>query len=308
MALSLSNMVADGKLAPELSNEVFDRVSNESAIAKVAGRTEVSIRGTEVLIDTGKLRAAIVEEGQPKPTDQFDLGLATIKPLKAAVIVPWTKETRLANPAGVLTRIKNKMVEAIHEQIDAAVMYGKSVKDNKQVPGLAYLNQTKTRVELGSTTKANGGLTGDVVAGYSALGDKAVDLTGFVADNSMRAQFLGATDLQGRPLYSDAVDLKSRMGNVLGLPVSYTPAVSGRYGTGNTDNGVRMFGGDFQKNLKFGFVEDINIKITDTAYVGGVSLWETNQEAALVEAIFGFYINDVNNFVAYENKTAGTGA
>ena len=94
------------------------------------------------------------------------------------------------------------------------------------------------------------------------------------------------------------------MGSLLGLPVAYSKAVSGQYGVGNEDTKVRAFGGDFQGNLKFGFVDDIKIKMTDTATVGGISMWETNREAALVEAIFGFYIHDLNSFVAYEDKVA----
>ena len=304
MALDLATMAASGHLHPQMSAEVFTRVSESSVITKVAGRTDMAMAGNEFVIDTGKVRADIVPEGTAKPKDTYGLTFAAATPLKAAVIVDWTYEMRLANPHGVLDRLQTKLVEAINEQIDAAVLYGKSVKSGIQVPNLAYLNQTANRVELGTAAAAAGGLTTDVLAGYNAVVNGGKDFTGFVADPRLRSNLMGAVDLQGRPIYQAQVDLRDSMGSLLGLPVAYSKAVSGQYGVGNEDTKVRAFGGDFQGNLKFGFVDDIKIKMTDTATVGGISMWETNREAALVEAIFGFYIHDLNSFVAYEDKVA----
>ena len=304
MALDLATMAASGHLHPQMSAEVFTRVSESSVITKVAGRTDMAMSGNEFVIDTGKVRADIVPEGTAKPVDTYGLTFAAATPLKAAVIVDWTYEMRIANPHGVLDRLQTKLVEAINEQIDAAVLYGKSVKSGLQVPNLAYLNQTANRVELGTAAAAAGGLTTDVLAGYNAVVNGGKDFTGFVADPRLRSKLMGAVDLQGRPIYQAQVDLRDPMGSLLGLPVAYSKAVSGQYGVGNEDTKVRAFGGDFQGNLKFGFVDDIKIKMTDTATVGGISMWETNREAALVEAIFGFYIHDLNSFVAYEDKVA----
>lgn len=304
MALDLATMAASGHLHPQMSAEVFTRVSESSVITKVAGRTDMAMSGNEFVIDTGKVRADIVPEGTAKPVDTYGLTFAAATPLKAAVIVDWTYEMRLANPHGVLDRLQTKLVEAINEQIDAAVLYGKSVKSGLQVPNLAYLNQTANRVELGTAAAAAGGLTTDVLAGYNAVVNGGKDFTGFVADPRLRSKLMGAVDLQGRPIYQAQVDLRDPMGSLLGLPVAYSKAVSGQYGVGNADTKVRAFGGDFQGNLKFGFVDDIKIKMTDTATVGGISMWETNREAALVEAIFGFYIHDLKSFVAYEDKVA----
>lgn len=306
MTLDLASMAAQGRLHPKMSSEIFDRVAETSVVTQVAGRADMAMTGTEFVIDTGKVRADIVAEGQAKPVDSFGLTFASTTPLKAAVIVDWTYEMRLENPHGILDRLQAKLVEAINEQIDAAVLYGRSVKSNTQVPNLAYLNQTANRVTLGTAAKDQGGLTADILAGYDAVTEAGKDFTGYVADPRLRSKLLGATDLQGRPVYQSEVNLRDSMGSLLGLPVAYSKAVSGQFGLGNPDSGVRAFGGDFQSNLKFGFVDNIKIKMTDTATVGGVSMWETNREAALVEAIFGFYIHDLDSFVAYEQ--AGTGA
>lgn len=299
MTLTLDKASKDGLLPKEMAGEIFDRVTETSAIAKIAGRTDMSIQGSRFLIDTGKVEADVVAEGKAKPVSDFSLSYVETTPLKAAVIVDWTKEFRLANPAGVMDRIQGKLVEAINEQIDAAVLYGMSVKSKAKIPNVTFLNQTKNRVVLGAAKKTEGGLTADIFAGYDAVLNGGHDFTGFVADPRLRSQLFSATDVNGRPVYQATPDLRDSMGSLLGLPVSYAKSVSGRYGRAGADTGVRAFGGDFQNNLKFGFIEDINIKMSDQATVDGVSLWQTNKEAALVEAIFGFVIKDVNAFAAY---------
>ena len=304
MTFTLQDAVGNGLLPKELSGEIFKRVTETSAIAKIAGRTDLSIQGNRFLIDTGKVEADVVAEGAAKPVDGFSLSYVETTPLKAAVIVDWTKEFRLANPAGVMERIQEKLVEAINEQIDAAVLYGKSVKSKADIPNVKFLNQTTNRVELGTAEQNAGGLTADIFSGYDNVLEGGYDFTGFVADPRLRSKLFSATDANGRPVYQATPDLRDNFGNLLGLPVSYSKSVSGRYGRAGTDTGVRAFGGDFQNNLKFGFIEDINIKMSDQATVDGVSLWQTNKEAALVEAIFGYVINDVDAFAAYEDKVA----
>lgn len=299
MTFTLQQSAKDGLLPKEMAGEIFQRVTETSAIAKIAGRTDMSIQGSRFLIDTGKVEADVVKEGAAKPVSDFSLSYVETTPLKAAVIVDWTKEFRLANPAGVMDRIQEKLVEAINEQIDAAVLYGKSVKSQASIPNVTFLNQTKNRVVLGTAKKPEGGLTADIFAGYDAVLNGGNDFTGFVADPRLRSQLFSATDVNGRPVYQTTPDLRDSMGSLLGLPVSYAKSVSGRYGRAGADTGVRAFGGDFQNNLKFGFIEDISIRMSDQATVDNVSLWQTNKEAALAEAIFGFVIKDVNAFAAY---------
>ena len=300
MSINLSDIQDAGHLPAEVSSEIFTRATETSTIAQVAGRADMSIKGTEFVIDRGYVEADIVEEGKPKPVSDFGLNYVRAIPLKAAVIVDWTREARIANPGGVLDRITSKLSEAIAQQIDAAVLYGKSVKSGTDIDGLVHLNQTENRVELGTATAAKGGLTTDFLAGYSAVTDAGADFSAFVADPRLRSDLIGAVDAQGRPVFQTAVSLGEKFGSLLGLPVAYGRAVSGRYGNSGVDTGVRAFGGDFANSLKLGFVENVSIKTTDSATVGGVSMWETNREAALCEAIFSFVITDLDAFAAYE--------
>lgn len=299
--MNLSDAIANGSLGPELSNEIFGRVSERSVIARAAKRTDMAISGNTFLIDVGRAEASIVEEGQPKPVSNSALGFVKAVPIKAAVISTWTKEFRLANPAAALQRVQDKLVEAINDQIDYAVLYGKDVRLDTDIAGLTPLNDTTNRVTLGTASAAEGGLYTDMLSGYDLVTDAgAYDFTSFVADPRMRSTLAGAVDVNGRPIYSNGTNLGATSGDLFGLPVEYGRVVSGRAGNGKPDTGVRAFGGDFAGAMRFGFVDDISIKLSDSATVDGVSLWETNQEAALCEAIFSFVIVDHDAFVAYE--------
>ncbi|MDO4820912.1 MAG: phage major capsid protein [Rothia sp. (in: high G+C Gram-positive bacteria)] len=301
MALELTEFIKDGSLAPQLANEVFTRVTESSVVGKVAGTGQFDLVGTQYMIDAGKIEADIVGEGEAKPVSSYKPSFVRAVPLKAAVIITWTKEMRAKNPGNIMDRIQEKLTEAIQEQIDAAVIYGKTVKSDSQIEGVTYLNQTEKRVELGNVAANAGGLATEMIAGYNQVTAAGEDFTGFIADPLLRGKLISAVDVQGRPVYQSSIDLKDQMGTLYGLPMAYGKSVSGRYGVGKADTKVRAFGGDFKKNLKLGFLENINIKLTDSATVDGVSLWQTNQEAALCEAIFGYVIKDPNAFVAYED-------
>ena len=307
MTLTLDSLKKQGALPQEMSDEIFKRVTETSTIAQVAGRADMTMNGGKYLIDSGVVEADIVEEGKPKPVSEFSLGWVETVPLKAAVIVPWTKEARLANPAGIFDRIQEKMVEAINQQIDAAIIYGKSVKSKQQIPNIPYLNQSTNRVKLGSTALNKGGLRADVLQGYDLVADGGYDFTGFIADPRARSIFAAATDTAGRPLFDSTNTLGNTATNVLGLPAAFGKAVSGRYGNSNPDTGVRMIGGDFATNLRFGFIDNISVRMTDQATIGGVSMFETNQEAALVEAIFSYIIPNIDAFAVYEGEKAAAG-
>lgn len=310
MALNLNSLLEDGTLAPDLSQEIFSRVYEQSAAARLAKPAQMSIKGNTFLIDSGRVEADIVEEGQAKPVSNPTLGFVKATPIKAAVITTWTKEFRLANPARALDLLRDKLVEAINEQVDAAVFYGRKVKSKSDIDGVRFINETANRVTLGTAPVNEGGIARDIMAGYDLVlgSDKAQDFTAFAADPRFRSTTANAVDANGRPI--STIDLtngglNSQTGSLYGLPVAYSRSVSGRYGIGNPDTGVRAFGGDYGNALRLGFVEDISVKMTDVATVDGVSLWQTNQEAILAEAIFS-YVVDPEAFVAYETTPAGS--
>ena len=203
------------------------------------------------------------------------------------------------------------MSDAIRRQVDYAILYGKSAKSDKAISGVDCVNQTTNRVTLGTATAKQGGLSADVISGYTKVmeadsGD--YDFSGFVADPRLRSTLLSAVDDFGRPLFqAERVNLADSWGSIMGLPAKFGKVVSGRI-AGHAGSNVRAFGGDFAGSIKLGFVENITVSMSNeaTIQIGSemVSLWSNNLEAALVEAIFGWVIESPNAFVAYEQKAA----
>lgn len=299
---TLGTMDTEGILPKPLVGEIIKKVSEDSVALRVAGSTPISITGNTVATQTGDLVAGIVGEGEAKPVIKGGVNLKTFKPIKAAAIMYWSKEARIANPSGYLDTFVEGLSGAVTKAVDMAIIHGKNALTNTEISGVEYLSQTANAVELGTADLTAGGLTADFLAGYDAVVQGGGDMNGLIADPRLRSQLIGAVDAQGRPVYSTQVDLRAGMGNFLGLPVAYGRTVGGAVGAVE-DSNIRAIGGDFSNNLKVGFVEQINFKRTDTASIMDgdtrVDLWQQNLEAILVEAIFGWVIPDVNGFAKY---------
>lgn len=301
-ATTLSSLDAEGILPKPLVGEILKRVQHESVVMRVAGTTPVSITGNTIATAVGNPVAGIVGEGEAKPVVKGGVKLKTFKPIKAAALMYWSKEARIANPAGYLDNFVEQLTGAVTQAVDMAVIHGKNALTGAEISGVEYLTQTKNTVELGTAAAASGGLGADFLAGMSPVADAGYDFNALIADSRLRPKLIGATDTTGRPLYQGNLDLTSKVDSMFGLPITYSKAVSGAIGAVE-DTKIRAIGGDFDKNVKLGFVEQINFKRTDTATLndGGttINLWQQNMEAILVEAIFGWVITDVNAFTKY---------
>ncbi|WP_280429727.1 phage major capsid protein [Nocardia brasiliensis] len=304
-ATTFAGLDAKGMVPKPLASEIIKRVQGESVVRRLAGKTAMPLHGGAVTVQTGHVQAGVVGEGQKKPVTRTDYNTKAIKPIKVAALTYFSKETRIANPLGVLENIADDMVGAITRAFDLAVLHATNAVTGP-IAGVECVNQTTQRVELGTTAKADGGLSTDLANGHALVEDnwEYGDFTGFAADPRLKQKLRTAHDVQGRPIYQDAVNLKDGFANLLGYDAAYAKTVSGRYVGGGTDNKVRAFGGDWS-SLKYGFSEELTISRSDQATIDDngtlVNLWQNNMEAYLVEAIFGWVIPDVKAFVAYDD-------
>ena len=265
---TLETFKTGGILPQSFARNIIGRVSEGSVVQKLAGTTPIPITGTTISVQTSQPQAGVVGEGQAKPVTNMGVTSKTIKPIKVAALMYWSMEARQADQSGYLKLLEKEAAAAITRAFDLAILHGKNAINGQTITGVEYVNQTTNRIELGATAKDKGGLTSELLAG------------------------------------ADLVNLKDNLGTLLGLPVSYGRAVSGKVGA-SADTKVRAFGGDWSA-LKYGFVDKISIRRTDQATIndGGtqVNLWQNNMEAMLVEAQFGWVLTDKSAFVAYEDK------
>lgn len=307
----LKDMEASGWVPKPVVQSILKRTEDESVVRRIAGTTPVPLEGTAVGFQTGSIEAGVVGEGELKPVGSLGQRQKFIKPIKVAAVAWWTKELRMKNPVRVLDRIEESMAGAISRALDAAVLYADNPVTGKIV-GMECVNDTPHRVILGTSNKADGGLSTDIMAGYDLVEENYHygEFSAFAADPRLRSRLRTATDLQGRPIYAgdgNQGSLTANLGSILDLPASYGKAVSNRGAAGLVPTNVLAFGGDFRNALQYGFTENMTMRKTDVGTIQDgdttVNLFQQNAEAVLVEAIFGWIITDVNAFVAYTGSS-----
>lgn len=303
----------EGLIPKPMAKEIIENAYGSSLAGQLAGTVAMPITGTSIAWQVGEPVAGVVGEGELKPVINTRVATKSATPIKVAAIMYWSKEARQANPLGYLGMLKNTGASAIRRAIDLAVFHGKNGLTNSTISGVEYIAQTENKVDLGTGTT----ITDDILAGYQLVvdGENDGDVTGWAADPRLRVKLMQAKDPQGNYMFTSnagrgGIDLKDPMGDLAGLPVAFGKAVSGKLGT-VPDSGIRLIGGDFSENIKFGYVEQMTYRRSDQAIIQdgdvSVNLFQQNMEAYIVEAQFGWIIRDVNDFVLY-NDPAVTGA
>lgn len=288
-----------GFLKPEMAEDYFKEAARSSVVQSLTRRIPLGINGQEIPYVTSKPTASWVSEAGQKPTTSGGLALKTIKPHKIAAITVVSAEVVRANPGNYVSLFREQIAEAFALAFDAAALHG------TQSPFGAGQNidATTKAVELGTTTQANGGIYGDVNAALKLLVDDKKKLTGFAFDDVAEPILNGAVDLQGRPLFVDAVYENTALqgGKLLGRQALYsqgisTPVVTGTPNTG----GIVGYAGDWTKAVwgaVGGISYDVSTQATVTLNGELVSLWEHNLVAIRAEAEYGFHVADVESFV-----------
>lgn len=293
-----------GFLTPEESAPIFNDAQRQSAFQQLFRRVPLGINGQKIPVVTSKPVANWVGEGQKKPATSMGLGLLNIEPKKLAAIAVMSAEVVRANPGNFSGQLRTELAGAFATAFDYAVGFNLGGDGTGTGPFDDYLAQTTKSVEIGTTTQANGGIHGDIVAGLSLLVADSKKLTGFALGDSFEPLFWGAVDSGGRPLYvdlptDDTSQAIARPGRLLNRPSFMGEGV---------ENGTTLgFGGDFTKGA-WGAVGGISYRVSTeaTVTINGelTSLWENNLVAVLAEAEYGFVLADDAAFVEYVNAVA----
>lgn len=306
-ATTLKSLETSGVLPKPMVDNIIGRAGEESIVQKLAKKTPMPITGKALAFQTTQPQAGVVGAGQLKPVSNLEVKTKTITPLKVAIVMYWDMEARQADSVGYLKLLEEQASLAIARALDSLVLHGTDPITGQIVSGVEYINQTTNRVELGTATKENGGISADLLAGTDLVNltdGFDFDVTGFAADKSMKSRVMGQTDTLGRPIYADGFDITKNMGSLLGAPVAFSRLVSGKVGAAE-DKKVRAFAGDWS-TLRYGFVQNITIRRSDQATImdGGttVHLFQQNMEAFVIEAQFGWGFTDAKAFVAYDDK------
>lgn len=285
-------------LPVELSQDVWAKAIEESAIMRLAQRINLPGRGMSVPVITGDVSADWVAESTEKHVGKATYSLKTMTPYKLAIIECFSDEFRRDLPA-LYAELARRLPYAIGKKFDYTIFQGVAPGSNFDV----LTNSTAVSIDA----DAQGNVYQKLVNVISTLGADGFELTGIAASAQAQAKLLGAVDGQGRPLFLTDITAGNGVGRVLGAPVV---KASQTYVSGSP--ATIAFAGDWSQ-AKYGIVDGINISISDQATINDgtnqINLWQRNMFAVRVEAEVGFVVADSDAFVKLTGTVEGaTGA
>lgn len=265
-------------LPADLSSEVIAKTQEASAIMQLARQIQLPGSGAAVPVITSDPEADWVAETGKKPVSNPGLSTKVMTPYKLAVIVPFSNEFR--RDADVLyNALVERLPNALAAKFDATVIGG-----NAPGTGFDVLSSCQTS-------------TADFAGFVGAMGDIATNggnMDGIILSPAAKAAVLGATDLQGRPLFINNAT-EGGLATILGAKTltEKAAAVSG------VCDGVA---GDWTQAL-YGTVEGVKIDISDQATLTAgtaqspvtINLFQQNMFAVRAEIEVGF-VADTNCF------------
>lgn len=270
-------------LPADVSNEILAKTQDESAIMRLARQISLPGRGVEIPVITADPIAEWVDETESKPVSPALLGKKIMTAYKLAVIVPFSNEFRRDAPT---------LYDALVERLPRALAYqfDQTVIGAVQAPG-ANFDQLN-----GGTPEAMD--YAGLVAADAAIAAAGGEMNGIALAPAGKAALLGATDLQGRPLFINTA-AEGAVPYILGART-----VIGK-GVYDSTNGTVAVAGDWTQAL-YGTVEGVKIDYSEQAAIitgdGAVSLWQNNMFAVRAEIEIGFRA-DTDCFVTF---TAGS--
>ena len=266
-------------LPKELSAEIFEGAIAQSAIMKLAERVYLPGAGLAIPVITGDPTVSIVNEAAEKPVSNSTFETKNMVPKKFAVIELVSEEIRRDLP---------RLYDALLRRLPGAI-------------AKAFDKQAMTQVALtGFDSLVGAQLVADIPTGMQAIAADGYRMTGIAAGPAGEADLITATNSLGLPVFAESIE-SGRLGRIYGADVVPCAAING------------LIAGDWSK-CKYGIVDGINIKISDTATVNDgsaqVNVWQRNMLAILVEAELGFVCADTDAFfqVAASGATGATGA
>lgn len=252
-------------LPKELSDEIFEGAIAQSAIMKLAERVYLPGAGLAIPVITGDPTVSIVNEAAEKPVSNSTFETKNMVPKKFAVIELVSEEFRRDLP---------RLYDALLRRLPGAI-------------AKAFDKQALTEVALTGFDSLVGAQTvADIPAGMRAIAADGYRMTGIAAGPAGEAELITAVNGLGMPLFAESIE-SGRLGRIYGADVVPCEAING------------IIAGDWSK-CKYGIVDGINIKISDTATVNDgsaqVNVWQRNMLAILVEAEMGFVCADDDAF------------
>lgn len=265
-------------LPAENAAEVLSKVQENSFFQTVARRVPLTGSGASYTAITGDAKASIVGEAAEKPvTDPtFKQVPLTAYKFVAQIVV---SDELVEDDAALYQELVSRLPNALAVEFDKRVIEGPT-------PGTGF-NTLAGAAEV----NIHDGEYAAIVAALRAAGD----ISHWGLNTGGEADFLGAVDGNGRPLFTLNPQTDGSVGSLIGRPVFRSKNLTGADVVG--------IAGDFAGSAIWGATSEVKLDISNQATVGGVSMWETNQSVVRAEVRQSFAVTDESKFVKLVNKS-----
>lgn len=283
-----------GELLPsEISSEIWSTAVEESVVMRASRKIALPAGGLTIPIITGDAEADWVAETAEKPVSDVSLSNKSMTGYKLAVIETFSDEFRRDLPA-LYAELARRLPSALGRKFDQTVLHGTAPGSNFDV----LSGSASVAIDATDTV-------GDLVGALSTVGAAGGDLSHWLLSPQAEGLVITAKDGQGNyALLRDVQNSTGTVGSLFGRPVVKSGAV---YGNPATGADVIGFAGDFARSAIVGTVQDVRVKISDSATVnkGGtqINLWQRNMFAILAEVEVGFIVRDGAHFVKLTGAT-----
>lgn len=274
-------------LPTEISSEIIQKTTEQSAIMRLARRITLPGRGVTIPMITGEPTAEWVAETGVKPVSNPSVSQKVMQAYKLAVIETFSKE---------FTRDLKALYDALVERMPYALAYAfdKTVIGALEKPGENFDNFAAcTAQSIIASTDAS--VYDGLVAADTDIATAGYMLNGFALSPQARGILLGAVDTTGRPLFVNNV-ADGAIPLILGAPTFVNKGMykAGTAGTSGTPAVVGV-AGDWTQAM-YGTVEGVQIDVNDKGVVtvgsgtsaSQVNLWQQNMVAVRAEIEIGF--------------------
>ena len=283
-----------GALLPkEISSEIWSTAVEESVVMRAARRINLPGSGLTIPIITGDAEADWVAETDEKPVSDAAVSSKSMTGYKLAVIETFSDEFRRDLPA-LYAELARRLPSALGRKFDETVLHGTAPGSNFDV----LSGSAAVAVDATDTV-------GDLVGALSTIGTAGGDLSHWLLSPQAEGLVMTAKDAAGNyALLRDVQASTGAIGSLFGRPVVKSRAVYNNPASGADTIG---FAGDFANSAIYGVVEDVRVKISDTATVNKngtqLNLWQRNMFAILAEVEVGFIVRDGAHFVKLTGAT-----
>lgn len=288
----------------EVSDEIWTRAQEESAIMRLASPIEMPGSGIEVDIITGDPTASWVGETEEITASKGAATTKKIKPYKIGVIVPFSMEFA-RDKARLYDEMVARFPGVIGSLFDGTVL-GKQSKPGDQFD---QLNDV-------TAIDATDNMWDALVAADTAVAANNAIMNGFAISPQMKSRLLTAKDGENRPFFVNSVS-QGGVPMLLGNPVyqNRNLYIAGKAPTtsGGSDGVAEVIGmaGDWT-SARYGAVQGMTASVTTdaTIKVGSdqINLWQRDMFAIKLTLEVGFGVKSKGDFVRFTGATPTYGA